>query len=190
MILIIDNYDSFTYNLVCYFKILNQQVEVYRNDCINIQEIEELNPKAIVISPGPCSPLEAGISCEIFQFFKGRIPILGICLGHQVIGHVFGNKIIQAPTPTHGKTSLIKHFKDSLFADIPLNFMATRYHSLIIDKKTLNDELKILATTDEDELIMAIKHKHYDIYGVQFHPESIASEYGMQILNNFLKLVL
>ncbi len=190
MILIIDNYDSFTYNLVSYFKILKQEVLIFRNDSISLNEIKSLNPNVIVISPGPCSPLEAGISCEVVNYFKGLIPILGVCLGHQVIGHVFGSQIIRAPIPMHGKTSIIKHNGDIFFSNIPTNFTVARYHSLIIDRRTLGNNLEILAICEDSNLIMAVKHKLYPVYGVQFHPESIASEYGLLLLTNFLKLVL
>ena len=188
MILVIDNYDSFTYNLYQYLA-ENNELVVYRNDKISIKEIEEMSPSHIVISPGPGRPEGAGISKEIIEHFKGEIPILGVCLGHQCIASVFGGKIIKAKNLLHGKRSLIqlKNNHQGLFKDIEFPFMATRYHSLIVEKETIPDHLEILAVTDEDE-IMAIKHKDYDIYGLQFHPESILTENGFELLSNFVAI--
>ena len=185
MLLMIDNYDSFTYNLVQYLSEIGQEVKVYRNDKITIEEVNKLNPKYIVMSPGPCTPNEAGISLELINSFKGKIPILGVCLGHQSIGQAFGGKIIHAQTIMHGKTSQIFHENTGVFNGIKSPFTATRYHSLVIDKKSLPDCFDITAWTDDNE-IMGIKHKDLPIEGVQFHPESILSEYGHDLLKNFL----
>lgn len=185
MLLMIDNYDSFTYNLVQYLSEIGQEVKVYRNDKITIEEVNKLNPKYIVISPGPCTPNEAGISLELINSFKGKVPILGVCLGHQSIGQAFGGKIIHAQTIMHGKTSKIFHENTGVFNRIKSPFTATRYHSLVIDKKSLPDCFDITAWTDDNE-IMGIKHKDLPIEGVQFHPESILSEYGHDLLKNFL----
>ena len=185
MLLMIDNYDSFTYNLVQYLSEIGQAVKVYRNDKITIEEVNKLNPKYIVISPGPCTPNEAGISLELINSFKGKVPILGVCLGHQSIGQAFGGKIIHAQTIMHGKTSQIFHENTGVFNGIKSPFTATRYHSLVIDKKSLPDCFDITAWTDDNE-IMGIKHKDLPIEGVQFHPESILSEYGHDLLKNFL----
>ena len=186
MILIIDNYDSFTYNLYHYVMEAGQDdVLVKRNDKITINEIILLNPEAVIISPGPCSPNEAGISLEVVEKLQGKIPILGVCLGHQAIGQIFGGKIIKTK-PVHGKVSEISHNKNELFTDIPSPFLATRYHSLTIENKPFKN-IEIIATSG-DGIIMAIKHKKFKIYGVQFHPESIASEYGHEIISNFLKI--
>jgi len=186
MIVMIDNYDSFTYNLVQYFSELGQEVVVYRNDQITIEQIKELNPKYIVISPGPCTPKEAGISLHVVDFFKGKIPILGVCLGHQTIGHAFGGKIIHAKTIMHGKTSEIYHTNEGVFSAIKSPFIATRYHSLVIEKISCPDCFDITAWTSDDE-IMSIKHKTMPIEGVQFHPESILSQHGHDLLSNFIK---
>lgn len=189
MILVIDNYDSFTYNLYQYLAEI-KEVVVYRNDKISIEEIEEMAPEKIVISPGPGRPEDAGISRKVIQHFKGKIPILGVCLGHQCIAEVFGAKIVKAKNLLHGKRSLIqlKNTSDQLiFKDIAFPFMATRYHSLIVEEETIPEELEILAVTDENE-IMAIKHKDYDIYGLQFHPESILTENGFELLSNFIAI--
>jgi anthranilate synthase component 2 len=181
----IDNYDSFTYNLVQYLAEIGQEVEVVRNDKISIEEINKLNPRYIVISPGPCTPNEAGISLELIEAFKGKIPILGVCLGHQSIGQAFGGKIVHAQTIMHGKTSKISHNNKGVFRGIKNPFIATRYHSLVIEKQTLPNCFDITAWTDDNE-IMGIKHKELAIEGVQFHPESILSEYGHDLLKNFL----
>ena len=185
MLLMIDNYDSFTYNLVQYLAEIGQEVEVVRNDKISIEEINKLNPKYIVISPGPCTPNEAGISLSLIEAFKGKIPILGVCLGHQSIGQAFGGKIIHAQTIMHGKTSKISHNNKGVFTGIKDPFIATRYHSLVIEKQTLPNCFDITAWTDDNE-IMGIKHKELAIEGVQFHPESILSEHGHDLLKNFL----
>ena len=185
MLLMIDNYDSFTYNLVQYLAEIGQEVKVVRNDKISIEEINKLNPQYIVISPGPCTPNEAGISLELIEAFKGKIPILGVCLGHQSIGQAFGGKIIHAQTIMHGKTSKIFHNDKGVFRGIKNPFIATRYHSLVIDRESLPNCFDITAWTDDNE-IMGIKHKELAIEGVQFHPESILSEYGHDLLKNFL----
>ena len=185
MLLMIDNYDSFTYNLVQYLAEIGQEVKVVRNDKISIEEINKLNPQYIVISPGPCTPNEAGISLELIEAFKGKIPILGVCLGHQSIGQAFGGSIIHAQTIMHGKTSKIFHNDKGVFRGIKNPFIATRYHSLVIEKQTLPNCFDITAWTDDNE-IMGIKHKELAIEGVQFHPESILSEHGHDLLKNFL----
>ncbi len=187
MLLMIDNYDSFTYNLVQYFGELKEKVKVFRNDKITISEIQKMNPDKIVISPGPGRPESAGISKEIISTLKGKYPILGVCLGHQCIGEVFGSDIIRAKRIMHGKTSKIDHNNSKLFKNIPLGFEATRYHSLIINRETIPDCFKISAWTDQDE-IMGVSHKKYLIEGIQFHPESILTGQGKEILNNFLKM--
>ncbi len=185
MILILDNYDSFTYNLVQYVGVSRPDYVVYRNDKITIDEIAALDPDRIIISPGPCTPLEAGISNDVVRAFGPKVPILGVCLGHQCIAHTFGGDVVRADRLMHGKTSMIYHVKNELFDGVPNPFEATRYHSLIAKKKTLPDCLEITATTKEDE-IMAIKHREYPIYGVQFHPESILTREGPRIVDNFL----
>lgn len=186
MLLMIDNYDSFTYNIVQYFAELGQEVVVHRNDEINIDQIETLSPQYIVISPGPCTPNEAGISLRVVEHFKNKIPILGVCLGHQAIGQAFGGKIIHAKTIMHGKTSNIHHVNQGVFKDINNPFVATRYHSLVVERKSLPNSFDITAWT-EDKEIMGIKHKTLPIEGVQFHPESILTDYGHDLLNNFIK---
>ena len=187
MLLMIDNYDSFTYNLVQYLGELGEDIRVFRNNKITIQEIEKLNPDRIVISPGPCTPNEAGISVQTIRHFSGRLPILGVCLGHQAIGAAFGGDIIMAPRLMHGKTSLIHHDGKTVFEGLPNPFEATRYHSLLIKKETLPDCLQITAWTDSDE-IMGVRHKELVVEGVQFHPESILTKVGKDLLRNFLKL--
>jgi anthranilate synthase/aminodeoxychorismate synthase-like glutamine amidotransferase len=189
MLLVIDNYDSFTYNLVQYFQELGEEVHVYRNDAITLDQIKNLQPARIVISPGPCTPNEAGVSVSVIKRFAGEIPLLGVCLGHQSIGQAFGGKIIRAKKVMHGKTSMIRHDGKTVFKNIPNPFEATRYHSLIIEKETIPDCLEISATTDEGE-IMGIRHKELLVEGIQFHPESILTKEGKNILNNFLKLKL
>lgn len=186
MILMIDNYDSFVYNLVQYIGELGEEVLVKRNDEITIEEIKELDPEIIVLSPGPCSPKESGICIDVVNNFKGIKPILGICLGHQTIGHVFGGNVIKANQPVHGKVYSIKHTNKGVFKNLnnPLN--VTRYHSLVVDIDTLPEDLEVTAITDKNE-IMGIKHKKYLIEGVQFHPEAILSEQGHDILRNFIK---
>ena len=186
MLLMIDNYDSFTYNLVQYFGELGQEVQVYRNDEITLDEIRVLNPAKIVISPGPCTPNEAGISLGLINKFAGKIPLLGVCLGHQSIGQAFGGNIIRAKQLMHGKTSQIHHKNSGVFKDIPNPFTATRYHSLVIARETIPDCLEITAWTDDGE-IMGVKHKTLAVEGVQFHPESILTDFGHELLNNFLK---
>ena len=192
MILMIDNYDSFTYNIVQYLGELGANVKVVRNDMLSIKDIEHMEPEIIVISPGPCTPNEAGISVETINHFHTKLPILGICLGHQSIGAAFGGNIIKAKKIMHGKTSQIHHHQTYIFKDIPTPYIATRYHSLVIEEKTIPDCLEIIAETKSedhsDNEIMAIRHKDYHTYGVQFHPESIMSEYGHQILQNFLEI--
>jgi anthranilate synthase/aminodeoxychorismate synthase-like glutamine amidotransferase len=191
MILLIDNYDSFTYNLVHYVEELNYSVKVFRNDKVTLSEIKRLNPKKIIISPGPCTPNEAGICVRMIKKFYKNVPILGVCLGHQSIGQAFGAKIIKADKIMHGKTSEMENLSSSIFKGLPKKFHATRYHSLIIKKNTLPDYFKIISkTTDNDkDVIMGIEHKEYPCFGVQFHPESIASvPYGKKIMKNFLKL--
>lgn len=187
MLLIIDNYDSFTYNLVRYFKELNEEVVIYRNDKISIEEIKELKIDGIVISPGPKSPKEAGISLDIIENFKGDIPILGICLGHQSIGYSFGGEIVKGMEPVHGKISYVKHNSEGMFKGIKNPLRVTRYHSLIIDKESLPNELQVVAET-EDNIIMAVRHKEYPIFGVQFHPEAEMTEEGHKLLNNFINI--
>jgi len=191
MLLMIDNYDSFTYNLVQYLGELGQDVQVYRNDEIDLAKITELNPEKIVISPGPCTPNEAGISVPLINEFAGKIPLLGVCLGHQSIGQAFGGNIIKAKTLMHGKTSLIHHNNTGVFKDLPNPYTATRYHSLVIERETLPDCLEITAWTQNDngefDEIMGVRHKTLPIEGVQFHPESILTEHGHDLLNNFLK---
>ena len=185
MILVVDNYDSFTYNLVQYLGELQQEIVVKRNDEITLDEIEELAPDHILISPGPCSPNEAGISLELIDRFKGVIPILGVCLGHQAIGQAFGGEVVRADRLMHGKTSPILHQGQGVFRGLPSPFTATRYHSLIVRRETLPEELEITAETAEGE-IMGLRHKHYPVEGVQFHPESIITDHGLDMLRNFL----
>ena len=181
----IDNYDSFTYNLVHYFGQLGQEVKVVRNDEIAVEEIATLKPDFICISPGPCSPAEAGISVATLQHYAGKIPILGVCLGHQAIGEAFGGKVIRAQTIMHGKTSPVFHADKGVFAGLPSPFTAIRYHSLAIERSSLPDCLEITAWTEDGE-IMGVRHKQFKVEGVQFHPESILSEHGHALLKNFL----
>ena len=187
MLLMIDNYDSFTYNLVQYLGELGEDIRVFRNDRITVPEIEELKPEKIVISPGPCTPNEAGISVDVIKHFSGKVPILGVCLGHQSVGAAFGAEIVNAPRLMHGKTSSITHDGKTIFQGLPSPFEATRYHSLIIKPDTLPDCFEITAWTDRDE-IMGIRHKDYLLEGVQFHPESILTVVGKDLLRNFLGL--
>ncbi len=187
MLLMIDNYDSFTYNLVQHLGELGENIKVFRNDKVTIKEIEKLKPERIVISPGPCTPREAGISVDVIKYFAGKIPILGVCLGHQAIGAAFGGDIIRAPRLMHGKTSMINHDGKTIFKGLPNPFEATRYHSLVIKKETLPSCLEISAWTDKDE-IMGVRHKEFIVEGVQFHPESILTKVGKDLLKNFLKL--
>ena len=185
-LLMIDNYDSFTYNLVQYLGELGQDVQVYRNDEIDLDLVAKLKPRHIVISPGPCTPNEAGISVPLIKEFAGKIPMLGVCLGHQSIGQAFGGNIIHAKQLMHGKTSLIHHKNEGVFKGLPNPYTATRYHSLVIERETIPDCLEITAWTEDGE-IMGVRHKTLPIEGVQFHPESILTEYGHELLDNFLK---
>ena len=187
MLLMIDNYDSFTYNLVQYFYQLGQQVEVIRNDKISIEGIEKLKPEFLVISPGPCTPNEAGISVEAIKYFQGRIPILGVCLGHQCMGSAFGAEVIRSKELMHGKLSKIQHDGKGIFKGMPVDFMAARYHSLVIEPETLITDFDVNAKT-EDGTIMAIQHNSLPLIGLQFHPESIATDSGIQLLDNFLNI--
>ncbi|MCC7642794.1 anthranilate synthase component 2 [Janthinobacterium sp. OK676] len=186
MLLMIDNYDSFTYNIVQYFGELGEDVRVYRNDEITIEQIEALNPDRICISPGPKAPAQAGISVEVLKHFAGKKPILGVCLGHQAIGEAFGGKVIRAKQVMHGKTSLIAHTGVGVFKGLPSPFTVIRYHSLAIERASLPSCLEVTAWTDDGE-IMGVRHREYDIEGVQFHPESILSEHGHALLKNFLE---
>jgi len=189
MILMIDNYDSFTYNIVQYCRELGADLKIIRNDELSLEEIIALNPEKILISPGPASPDEAGITLEVIRYFQDKLPIFGICLGHQSIAQVFGAKIVRAKNMMHGKTSIMQQTREcSLFNSVAQEFRATRYHSLIVEKETLPDIINVTAFSSDDNEIMALKIKGRDIYGVQFHPESIMSEYGYEIIGNFLKL--
>ena len=189
-LLMVDNYDSFTYNLVQYFAELGEDVKVIRNDELTVAEIAALAPDRIVISPGPCTPSEAGVSVEVLKTLAGSVPMLGVCLGHQSIGQAFGGKVVRAGRIMHGKTSPIHHAGQGVFAGLPDGFEATRYHSLVVDKQALPDELEVTAwTTNEDgtiEEIMGLRHRRYPIQGVQFHPESIMTQHGHAMLKNFL----
>lgn len=191
MLLMIDNYDSFTYNVVQYLAELGADVRVYRNDEITIQEIETLQPSRIVISPGPCTPNEAGVSMAVIERFAGVLPLLGICLGHQSLGQVYGGKVVRARRVMHGKTSLIHHRGEGVFAGLPTPFTATRYHSLVVDKTNLPADLELTAWTEDDsgevDEVMGLRHKLTGAEGVQFHPESVLSEHGHTLLNNFLE---
>jgi len=192
MLLMIDNYDSFTYNLVQYFGELGEEILVYRNDKISIAEIEALSPERIVVSPGPCTPNEAGLSLDLIEHFKSKLPLLGVCLGHQSIGQTFGGRIVHAKEIMHGKTSEIYHNNNDVFAGLDNPFTATRYHSLVIEQETLPDCLEVTAWTQteggEVDEIMGVRHKEYAISGVQFHPESILTSYGHELLKNFLEI--
>ena len=187
MILMIDNYDSFTYNLVQYMGELGADIHVERNDCITISEIESLKPKKIVISPGPCTPAKAGISVEVIKKFAGKVPVLGVCLGHQSVGAAFGGEIIKAGKLMHGKTSKVRHDGKTLFKNLPNPFTATRYHSLVLNRKTLPDCFEITAESEDNE-IMGIRHKDLSVEGVQFHPESILTPNGKDLLKNFIEI--
>lgn len=187
MILMIDNYDSFTYNLVHYLGELGERVMVFRNDRITLEDVGRLGPDMVVVSPGPCTPKEAGISVDLIREFSGRIPILGVCLGHQSIGYAFGGRIVRADRLLHGKTSMIYHDGKGIYKGIPNPFEATRYHSLLVERESLPDELEITAWTSEGE-IMGIRHRDYPTEGVQFHPESILTKYGKEILRNFIRI--
>lgn len=187
MLLIIDNYDSFTYNLVQYFGELGSEMEIYRNDQLTVDEIREMGPEKICISPGPCTPKEAGISCDVIREFGETTPLLGVCLGHQSIGDVYGGDVVRADRLMHGKTSPVHHNGEGIFQGLENPFEATRYHSLIVKRDTLPDCLEITAETEEKE-IMGLRHKDFPVYGVQFHPESILTGEGKKILRNFLAL--
>jgi anthranilate synthase/aminodeoxychorismate synthase-like glutamine amidotransferase len=191
MIFVLDNYDSFTYNLVQYLGELGEKVVVRRNDQIGVNEIEELQPDRIVVSPGPCTPQDAGISINLIRHFAGRVPLLGVCLGHQAIGEAFGGKVVRAGTLMHGKTSSIEHDRKTIFRDVPSPMTATRYHSLIVEAKDLPDELEVSATCHDrsgQRVIMGLRHRKFPVEGVQFHPESVLTEHGKQIVRNFVAL--
>jgi anthranilate synthase component II len=192
MILVIDNYDSFTFNLVQYLGELGADLQVHRNDELTTAEIDRLGPEGIVISPGPCTPTEAGVSIDVIRELGSRIPILGVCLGHQAIGAAYGGRVVRAPRLMHGKTSPIRHGGEGIFAGLPSPLTVARYHSLVIDPTSVPDELEVIATTDEagfEEEIQAVRHRSHPVWGVQFHPESIASEHGMSMLRNFLSSI-
>lgn len=186
MIVMIDNYDSFTYNLVQYLGELGEELRVFRNDKITIRELEELAPDFIMVSPGPCTPDEAGISLEVIRYFAGKIPVFGVCLGHQALAQVFGGKVIRAERLMHGKTSPVIHDGKTIFKGIPSPYQATRYHSLIVEKESLPECLEISAWTEEGE-IMGLRHQELAVEGVQFHPESIITDHGKQLLQNFIQ---
>jgi anthranilate synthase/aminodeoxychorismate synthase-like glutamine amidotransferase len=186
MVLMIDNYDSFTYNLVQYLGELGEQVRVVRNDEISIDEVEALAPARVVISPGPCTPSEAGISLEIIERFSGRVPILGVCLGHQAIGQAFGGKVVRATQVMHGKVSRIRHDGRGVFAGVPNEFVATRYHSLVVERASLPECVEVSAESEDGE-IMGLRHRSLPVEGVQFHPEALLTEHGHKMLENFLK---
>jgi anthranilate synthase/aminodeoxychorismate synthase-like glutamine amidotransferase len=190
LIFVLDNYDSFTYNLVQYIGELGERVEVRRNDQVTVKEVASLGPERIVISPGPCTPREAGISIELVRHFAGRVPLLGVCLGHQAIGEAFGGKVVRAPHLMHGKTSAVVHDNKTVFRGLPIPMTATRYHSLIVDEKDLPAELEVSAWTTEKDgsrTIMGLRHRQFPIEGVQFHPESVLTEAGRTLVHNFLK---
>jgi anthranilate synthase component 2 len=187
MLLMIDNYDSFTYNLVQYLRELGEEVEVYRNDKISLTEIEKLKPSRLVVSPGPCTPNEAGISVEAIKYFAGKLPVLGVCLGHQSIGQAYGGKVVRADRLMHGKTSPVFHDNREIFAGLPDPFDATRYHSLIVERSSLPECLEVTAWTAENE-IMGMRHRDLPVWGMQFHPESILTVTGMDMLKNFLEM--
>jgi anthranilate synthase/aminodeoxychorismate synthase-like glutamine amidotransferase len=187
MILVIDNYDSFTYNLVQYLGELGREVRVFRNDAISIEEMRAMKPECLLISPGPGVPDDAGITLDAIRAFAGQIPILGVCLGHQAIGQAFGGRVLRAPYLMHGKTSEICHDSATIFRGLPYRFKATRYHSLIVEKEGLPEELEVSATTP-DGVIMGLRHRRFPVEGVQFHPESVMTEHGKKLLENFLRL--
>jgi anthranilate synthase/aminodeoxychorismate synthase-like glutamine amidotransferase len=187
MLILIDNYDSFTYNLYQYLSELGEQVEVIRNDKITVAEVEALRPERVVISPGPCTPSEAGISCDLIEHMAGKVPVLGVCLGHQSLGQVFGGKVVRAGRLMHGKTSPITHDGKGLFEGVPCPFEAVRYHSLLVEKESLPDCLEITAESDTGE-IMGLRHREFVVEGIQFHPESIKTLVGKDLLRNFLKM--
>ncbi len=191
MILVLDNYDSFTYNLVQYLGELGAEVEVRRNDQVSVAEVEKMRPERILISPGPCTPVEAGISVELIRHFAGKVPVLGVCLGHQAIGAAFGGKVVRAPELMHGKTSQVQHDGKTIFHSLPSPLTATRYHSLIVRESDLPTELEISASTDDGhggQLIMGLRHRRFPIEGVQFHPESVLTTHGKTLVANFLAL--
>jgi anthranilate synthase component II len=189
MLLVIDNYDSFTYNLVQYFGELGEQLEVHRNDRLTVTEVGQMAPDAIVVSPGPCSPREAGISVDVIKQYGGQIPLLGVCLGHQAIGEAYGGEVVRAKRVMHGKMSQLEHDGSGLFADVPSPFGVMRYHSLIVKRETLPDCLQVTATaTDDATEIHALQHREHPVWGVQFHPESILTEHGRTLLVNFLRM--
>jgi anthranilate synthase/aminodeoxychorismate synthase-like glutamine amidotransferase len=187
VLLVIDNYDSFTYNLVQYFGQLGVEQKVFRNDQITVEQALAMNPDRVMISPGPCSPTEAGVSCDMIRAFAGRKPVLGVCLGHQAIGQVYGGKVVRAPSLMHGKTSPVFHRGTDLFRDLPSPFNATRYHSLVVERESFPSCLEVTAWT-EDGLVMGLRHRDLPVWGVQFHPESFATEHGLKLLGNFLRL--
>lgn len=189
MLVMIDNYDSFTYNLVQYLGELGEEVRTFRNDEITIEQLEALNPDRIMLSPGPCTPDKAGISLAVIEHFKGKLPLMGVCLGHQSIGQVFGGKVVHAKQIMHGKTSLIQHNNKGVFANIENPFTVTRYHSLVVERDSLPECLDVTAWTDDGE-IMGFRHRDYPIEGVQFHPESILTEHGHVLLKNFLEITV
>lgn len=191
LIFVLDNYDSFTYNLVQYIGELGAEIEVRRNDQISVAQIEKMHPQRIVISPGPCTPHEAGISIELIRYFSGKVPILGVCLGHQAIGEAFGGKVVRAPHLMHGKTSAVLHDNKTIFQGLPQPMTATRYHSLIVQEKDLPAELEVSAWTTEKDgtrTIMGLRHRQHAVEGVQFHPESVLTDAGKQLVKNFLSL--
>jgi len=191
MIFVLDNYDSFTYNLVQYLGELGAQVKVARNDQTSVAEIEAMNPDHIVVSPGPCTPQEAGISIDLIRNFAGKVPVLGVCLGHQAIGAAFGGKVVRAPNLMHGKTSSVEHDGNTIFRDIPSPMLATRYHSLIVEEKSLPAELEISATCrdrDGTRVIMGLRHRKHAVEGVQFHPESVLTDQGKRLVRNFIEM--
>ncbi|MBI2194888.1 MAG: aminodeoxychorismate/anthranilate synthase component II [Planctomycetes bacterium] len=188
MVVLVDNYDSFVYNLAHYLQELGRQVLVTRNDTLDVQGIAGMRPEAVVISPGPCDPRRAGISLDVVRQLGGRVPLLGVCLGHQCIGEAYGGRVVRAPEPMHGRTSPILHSGQGIFHRVPSPFQATRYHSLIVDARSLPEELEVTARTP-DGLIMALQHRKKKVVGVQFHPESILTEHGHRLLQNFLDMV-
>ncbi len=188
MLLMIDNYDSFTYNLVQYLSSMGEELRVFRNDKVTVDEIEAMQPERVVISPGPCTPNEAGICCELIERLAAKVPILGVCLGHQCAGQVFGGRVVRAPRLMHGKTSMIKHDGRTIFAGLPNPFEAVRYHSLLVERESLPDCLSVSAESADWGEVMGLRHREYPVEGVQFHPESILTKPGMQLLRNFLAL--
>jgi len=188
MIVMIDNYDSFTYNLVQYLSSMGEELQVFRNDKITVDEVETLQPERVVISPGPCTPTEAGISCALIERLAGKVPILGVCLGHQCLGQVFGGRVVRAERLMHGKTSSIRHDGRTIFEGVASPFEAVRYHSLLVERESLPDCLEISAESEDWGEIMGLRHREYPVEGVQFHPESVVTKPGMQVLRNFVAL--